>query len=556
MEQKKCQRSIDTIKKSKLLDACLNGNGDLFKEVKAMRKTSTIFADSIDGVHDDVPNHFKQIYSKLYNSVEDAADVAIISQKIEDNIKSTDMTYIDKVTTSVVKTAASKVKADKGDPVQSFSSDCIKVNSEILFESLTHMIKSFLVHGYVPQFLLLATLVPIIKDKLGSISVSKNYRSVCISSLILKIIDWVILGLHGSSLDFHDLQFAYQPEVSSTMCSWALIETVDYFLRHGSSVYGCSMDKTKAFDMCRFSILFTKLYNVLCLIFLRIIVFMYVHQFCNVRWNNEISSNFAISNGVGQGKILAGFAFCFYCRDLLDILKNSGYGCTINGDYAGALSLSDDDFLLSPSVSGLQKMINITEDFSTSHGLQFSTDVNPAKSKTKCIAWLQEPRPLARLILSGNELPWVDSLKHLGITISNNMHDFCDKDRGIKNAKYVAKNIEINQEFYFTRSDTKIMINKLYNTSYFGSVVWDLFHPSVKKVESSYNRSAKVMMNLPYATHRGLIEPLSGERHILYTLYRRFLTFSSRLQKSHKSIVQTLYSIVKNDAGSTTGHNL
>jgi hypothetical protein len=60
----------------------------------------------------------------------------------------------------------------------------------------------------------------------------------------------------------------------------------------------------------------------------------------------------------------------------------------------------------------------ITEDFSTSHGLQFSTDVNPAKSKTKCIAWLQELRPLARLILSGNELPWVDSLKHLGITIS------------------------------------------------------------------------------------------------------------------------------------------
>ena len=39
MEFKKCKRTEQTIKKSKLLDACLNGNGDLFKEIKLMRKS-------------------------------------------------------------------------------------------------------------------------------------------------------------------------------------------------------------------------------------------------------------------------------------------------------------------------------------------------------------------------------------------------------------------------------------------------------------------------------------------------------------------------------------
>ena len=49
-EFKKCKKAEDTIKKSKLLDACLNGNEDLFKEIKAMRRTKPKYADTIDGV--------------------------------------------------------------------------------------------------------------------------------------------------------------------------------------------------------------------------------------------------------------------------------------------------------------------------------------------------------------------------------------------------------------------------------------------------------------------------------------------------------------------------
>ena len=121
------------------------------------------------------------------------------------------------------------------------------------------MIRSFLVHSHIPQFLLLSTLVPIIKDKLTSINISKNYRSVCITSLVLKQVDWIIIHLFGDILGFHSLQFAYQPGVSATMCTWAVLETVNYFLDHGSEVFGCSMDKSKAFDLCKVSVLFRKM---------------------------------------------------------------------------------------------------------------------------------------------------------------------------------------------------------------------------------------------------------------------------------------------------------
>ena len=355
-----------------------------------MRKTKTVYADKIDGVSQDIPNHF----GSIYNCVEDGDEVEKINSEVNRNISEASIHDVNRVTVEAVKKAAAALKPGKGDPVFLFSSDCLKVNSDILAECITNMIKSFLIHSYIPQFMLLSMLVPLIKDKLGIINISKNYRSVCITSLILKQLDWIMIDLFGEALGFHDLQFAYQPGVSANMCSWGVIETVGYFLRNDSEVFGCSMDKSKAFDMCKFSILFNKLFNRISHIFLRIIMFIYMNQFSNVRWNSEVSSSFNIRNGVGQGKILAGFVYCFYRFQFFKILENSAYGCFIKDVYAGVFGYSDDDILLAPSISALQSMASIAETYFTEHGLSFSTDLDPRKSKTKCIAWLKEKRLL------------------------------------------------------------------------------------------------------------------------------------------------------------------
>ena len=83
-------------------------------------------------------------------------------------------------------------------------------------------------------------------------------------------------------------------------------------------------------------------------IFLRLLIHMYVSQFSNVRFGGEIASSFTVCNGVGQGKILAGFAYCFYCYESLQVLGKSGYGCFVNGIYVGVFSYSDDDLLRRP----------------------------------------------------------------------------------------------------------------------------------------------------------------------------------------------------------------
>ena len=178
--------------------------------------------------------------------------------EVESKINDASLADVDRVTPEIVEQATKNLNESKSDPQLNFSSDCIKHGPKELFTKLSVAMKSFLIHGHVTYFLLLATLVPIIKDKLGSLNSSKNYRTIAISSLVLKLLDWIILLLFGSKLGIDDLQFAYQPGVSANMCTWTAIETVSYFLRSGGNVYACLMDMTKAFDLVKHSILFKK----------------------------------------------------------------------------------------------------------------------------------------------------------------------------------------------------------------------------------------------------------------------------------------------------------
>jgi hypothetical protein len=70
------------------------------------------------------------------------------------------------------------LKNEKSDPVLQSSSDMLKNIPDAVFVHLANLLQAFLVHGYVTQALLIATMVPIVKDKLGSKTSSKNYRSI------------------------------------------------------------------------------------------------------------------------------------------------------------------------------------------------------------------------------------------------------------------------------------------------------------------------------------------------------------------------------------------
>jgi hypothetical protein len=75
-------------------------------------------------------------------------------------------------------------------------------------------------------------------------------------------------------------------------------------------------------------------------------------------------------------------------------------------------------------------------------------------------------------------------------------------------------------------------------------------------MESTWNRSVKIMYDLPYATHRWLIEPISGGSHLRRILIQRFLNFVKQIQNSKKKITNMLLSTIMYSVRSTTGYNL
>ena len=216
------------------------------------------------------------------------------------------------------------------------------------------MLKAFVVHGHVTEKLLLATLVPLVKDKLADLCSSKNYRSVAVSSLILKLLDWVLIINYGYLLKGSEFQFGFQQFSNTSLCSWLVYETVDNYLRKGSIVYGCLLDCTKAFDTVEHSKLFEKLIEAeVPVIIVRLLIFIYRNQTANVRWKQQESKKFDIRNGVRQGAVISPIFFNFYMDNLFTILKKSKSGCFISNYYAGCIGYADDLLFLCPTRSGL-----------------------------------------------------------------------------------------------------------------------------------------------------------------------------------------------------------
>ena len=101
-----------------------------------------------------------------------------------------------------------------------------------------------------------------------------------------------------------------------------------------------------------------------------------------------------------------------------------------------------------------------------------------------------------------------------------------------------------------------MQVNKIYNSHFTGSQLWDLGSREVEKLESTYNKSVKIMMDLPWATHRYLIEPLTRTPHVSRQLIMRYLSFVNKIEASQKSPLRTLLDIAKKDVRSIPGSNL
>ncbi len=166
-------------------------------------------------------------------------------------------------------------------------------------------------------------------------------------------------------------------------------------------------------------------------IVIRLLLDNYTRQNICTTWNGTKSHTFTALNGVHQGCVLSPLLFNVYFDEMIYIHEKSCIGCKFGTHFIGALAYADDVILLCPSRSGLQKMINICEQF----GIDFQITFND--QKTQCICFSKSnDTGYGPVTLNNKRLKWESKVNHLGNILNQRLDD--DDDLKKKKGHFIG----------------------------------------------------------------------------------------------------------------------
>ena len=101
-------------------------------------------------------------------------------------------------------------------------------------------------------------------------------------------------------------------------------------------------------------------------------------------------------------------------------LSETKVGCALGKTMVNHLAYADDLVILSPSVKGLQKLLNICSEYGEEHDIMFN------HKKTECMYFPVKGRALInipKVFLNAHLLRWVTKYKYLGIILTDSQED-------------------------------------------------------------------------------------------------------------------------------------
>ena len=281
---------------------------------------------------------------------------------------------------------------------------------------LTNFYNSILTYGKVPKYLSTSTIIPLVKSYKKSLNNPDNYRGISILPTFTKLLEYLILHLCPSIIDSHSHQFGFKKNSSTLHAEFLLSETIKHYSNNSTPLYMCSLDANKAFDTCNWDLLFEKLYfqKKLPLSVVHTISSLYLSGTANVSYQGITSNQFSLSQGVRQGSILSPHLYSIYTENILnEIVSECKVGSTINGIYTGVIAYADDVILLSPTISGLQEVIDRFQTYGISNFIKLNTE------KTEFLISGKSSIPNNVVQINGSYIYLQNKLKHLGFQWNN-----------------------------------------------------------------------------------------------------------------------------------------
>ena len=94
------------------------------------------------------------------------------------------------------------------------------------------------------MFLIQFIFNPILKSVKKNKCDSDNYRAIALNSMFSKLLDYIILDYFKRQLCSSDFQFAYKSNFSTTLCTFLVKETIEYYIDNNRNVFATFLDSS------------------------------------------------------------------------------------------------------------------------------------------------------------------------------------------------------------------------------------------------------------------------------------------------------------------------
>jgi len=289
----------------------------------------------------------------------------------------------------------------------------LKHSHPIAISILSKLFRLFLSLGHVPNSFGASYTVPIPKCDSRTQSLTfDDFRGISISPIISKLFEKVILKQFTSLFITSDHQFGFKHNSSCTDAIYCVRNVIEHFISDGSTVNVCTLDLSKAFDRMNHYVLLAKLMDRnIPLALLCIFEKWFSISITCIKWQNCFSGFFELRAGVRQGGVLSPLLFAIFIDNIVQSVRSASAGCYMSCVCCSIFLYADDILLISPSVSGLQTLVDACE-----RELK-DIDMRVNVKKSSCIHFGPRYDAKCANIISafGGPITWVDSCRYLGV---------------------------------------------------------------------------------------------------------------------------------------------
>lgn len=244
---------------------------------------------------------------------------------------------------------------------------------------------------------------------------------------------------------------------------------------------------------------------------------------------------YSLECGVRQGGITSPTLFNLYINKLIEELSDAGVGCSIDGTLVNNISYADDMVLLCPSISALNKLVDICERFAVAHGLRYNT------TKTKLLVFKagNKSYKVPPVMLNGVPIEQINTFKYLGHWVTESLKDDLDMERE-RRALCIRANM-LSRRFARCSKQAKITLFKAYCHSLYTCSLWmNYTQGAYRALRTQYNNAYRALLGLPrYCSASGMLAAAEVDSFSAI-IRKRIASLMQRVRGSSNSLLKTV----------------